>query len=118
MSPKDWQASVRRRLNEQDYGHGNEDGDALMVLATGHKVSQVVDVQEGGRHELTFELLQYRDRVGDKVEVRVDGRTVETVTVNQDQDVKLTLGDTDYTGLFQNVVKLSPDVIVGMLSSK
>ncbi|WP_161787060.1 SdrD B-like domain-containing protein [Leisingera daeponensis] len=86
----DWDRSGKVRLDDRDYGHGNERGDAIVRLTHNTEVSQDVEIENEGTYRLTFDTLQFRNR-NDEIEVRVDGRLVETIRVDEDKSITLDL---------------------------
>ncbi|KXF91088.1 SdrD B-like domain-containing protein [Phaeobacter inhibens] len=86
----DWDKSGKVRTDNRDYGLGNERGDAVVRLAHNNEVSQDVQIENEGTYQLTFDALQFRSR-NDEIEVRVDGKLVETVRVDDDKSVTIEL---------------------------
>ncbi len=86
----DWDKSGKVRTDNRDYGLGNERGDAVVRLTHNVEVSQDVEIENEGTYQLTFDALQFRSR-NDEIEVRVDGRLVETVRVDDDKSVTIEL---------------------------
>ncbi|KPN63704.1 Protein of unknown function [Aliiroseovarius crassostreae] len=86
----DWDKSGKVRTDNRDYGLGNERGDAVVRLAHNNEVSQDVQIENEGTYQLTFDALQFRSR-NDEIEVRVDGKLIETVRVDDDKTVTIEL---------------------------
>ncbi|MEM7547541.1 MAG: SdrD B-like domain-containing protein [Pseudomonadota bacterium] len=69
------------QIHEQDYGHGNARGDAVVELERGVVLRQTIELEEAGLYQLLLDVTRRGHRDSDNTfQIIVNGQVVDTVT--------------------------------------
>jgi hypothetical protein len=112
--------SAPAQVHEQDYGHGNATGDAIVELEFGVYIRQTVTITDAGTYRLAFDATRRGDSDQDNTfELYIDNVLYQTITVDGSKtyifDLDLESGDhslgfnslsSDYKGAGIDDVKL------------